>query len=326
MTKLRLYILLLLFVSCPVLIYGQWDIPYSQFWMAKSYLNPAFGGKAEQIDLAGGYKMLWSGIEDAPRQLHFSAVTPVDLLGLRHHAGIMVSNVSVGNERNSILSGIYNYKFKIGASTLALGIEAGVYELNFDASIYALQQDSIHGNLDKIVVNPADKKTFNLNAGIAWQTQRFFAGIAAKHITQPRYYYVDQIGTATDVSADSTYAKIPVTYNFVAGYNIKLFDTLFEMQPMVFGQTDGTNIYRHAAILLAYDKKFSIGISWMGNDGYAVFGSLRLWDIEVGYAYDIYKSGIGKESNGSHELTFRYHFPFDLNHKKPQPHKSIRLL
>lgn len=90
-------------------MYGQWDIPYSQFWMAKSYLNPAFGGKAEQIGLAGGYKMLWSGIEDAPRKLCFSAVTPVDFLVSRHHAGIMVSNVSVGNERNSILVNTRKY-------------------------------------------------------------------------------------------------------------------------------------------------------------------------------------------------------------------------
>lgn len=326
MKKLKLHILLSLLLIVHMGAYGQWDIPYTQFWMTKSYFNPAFGGKVEQIDLEGGYKMLWSGIEDAPRQLYFSAVTPVDFLGLRHNAGIIVSNVSVGNERNSILSGIYNYKFKIGASTLSLGIEAGIYELNFDASTYTLQQDSVHGNPDKIVVNPVDKKMFNLNAGIAWQTQRFFAGVAAKHITQPQYYYMDKIGAAADVSADSTFTKMPVTYNFITGYNIKLFDTLFEIQPMIFGQTDGTNIYRHAAILIAYDKKFSVGVSWKDNDGYAFFSGLMFQDVEVGYAYDVYKSEMGKKSNGSHELTFRYHFPFNLKHRKPQPHKSIRLL
>lgn len=325
MTKLKLNIFFLLF-ACPIMIFGQWDIPYSQFWMSKGYLNPAFSGSDDRVDISGAYKMLWMGVEDAPRQLFLSAVTPVDFLGSRHHVGLGLSNVSVGNERNSLLSGKYSYRFKIGTSSLAIGLEAGVYELNFDASSFRFQQDSIKGDFEKVAVNPVDKKTFNLNAGVSWQTKQFFAGISAKHLTQPRYYYVDKIGTAVDASADSTFAKIPLTFNFIAGYNIKLFDTLFEIQPMVFAQTDGINIYRNAAIKLAFDEKISIGASWRDKDGYAFFGGFKFQDVEVGYAYDIYKSSIGKESKNSHELTLRYHFPFDLNHKKTQPYKSIRLL
>ena len=95
---------------------------------------------------------------------------------------------------------------------------------------------------------------------------------------------------------------------------------------MFFYQTNGTDVYKSFAVQIAYDEKFSAGGAWKGNDGYALFAGVKLMDIELNYAYDIYQSGIGKESNGSHEISFRYHFPIDFKHRKPQPHKSIRLL
>lgn len=326
MRTLKLNIVVFALFACQAWIHAQWDMPYSQFWLAKGYYNPALGGDSENIQLSGGYKYLWSGIEDAPRQFYLSATTPVLFFGMNHQVGVVASNVSLGSERNSLLGGQYALGRQMGKGRFTIGIQAGVRELNFDESSYALQLDSTKGNRQRIVANPVDKRTFDLNAGISWTTDRLFAGVAAMHVNRPGFYYMDKSGTAEGLSADSTFSKIPLAYNLMAGYNIQLFHTLFELQPMLFIQTDWTWSATRAALQITYDKKYSVGASSSGNEGYTLFARWRFQEMELGYAYDAHRSGMGKESNGSHEITLRYRFPMDLSGRTPQPHKSIRLL
>lgn len=329
MSKPKLHITLwLLFVTTPF-VFGQWDIPYTQFWQTKNLYNPAFVGQKKHVELSGAYKLLWTGIDNSPKQLYVSAVTPIEFLGMQHTVGIIMSNVSMGSEHNSQFSGQYNYVWDTGRSRFAVGIEAGMLNINFDESSYTLKPDTTQDNKMQLTVNPVDKKTFNINAGISWHTDRFFAGVAARHINQARYYATDITGTTDSENAtpsDSAYSKIPISYNFMTGYNIRLFHTLFEVQPMFFFQTDGTHSYRHIAMQTAYNRRFFLGAMWKGNSNYAFFAGVRFLNLELNYAYDLHQTGIGKESNGSHEISFRYNFPVELRYKKPQPHKSIRLL
>ncbi len=95
---------------------------------------------------------------------------------------------------------------------------------------------------------------------------------------------------------------------------------------MIFVQTDLKKTQLQTAFRMIYDEKYSLGASWRSRQGYSFFAGVVVQDIGISYAYDLHTSGIGKESGGSHEIAFSYRLSFDLFNKKPQPHKSVRLL
>ncbi len=321
----RRILFLIISLLCVLKIQAQWDAPFTQFWTVKTYYNPSFAGESDKIQLSGIYKYQWAGIENAPKHIFLSADMPVEFIGRRHGVGILTYSATIGNERNSLFAAQYAFRQKLGKGMFNMAIQAGMHEINFDAASIHLTVDSVKNGRKTLQVNPAKKKTIDINAGISWTTKHFHIGVAAAHINQPAFYALDNTGVSDDSKNDSTYSKIPTSYNFISGYNITLFYPL-ELQPMFFAQTDLSTTCFQAALRTVYNGKYSAGASWRGKDGYSFFAGFVVEDIEVGYTYDLHRSGIGKDSGGSHELSVRYRFPIDLWNKKPMPRKSIRLL
>ena len=332
MNLLRRHIVTTLFWISALTLLSQWDCPHTLFWTAKGIHNPAFNNDTRHATFNAGYTLHWQGIEDAPKELYLSAITPIQLWNLNHNAGITIRNIAMVQERNTLTAGTYALTHERNNNRFTIGIEAGMIELNFDPASWQPRPDSTNTDSDsptlsnQLIANPTEKKTFNLSAGIAWQTSRFYTGIAARNITQPRYYYLDKTAIDETTSPDSTYTKIPLTVNFIAAYNIPLFHTLFEVEPMLYLQATDKAYYSQLALQLIYNKKYHVGGVWKGNKGYALFVGLKLMDMQLNYAYDIHQRGIGLQSNGTHQISFSYLLPADWTRRKPQPHKSIRLL
>ena len=324
MEKRRFYWILLLHFCCLLHLQAQWDDSPGQYWVAKSYFNPSFSGETEAISTSTLYRYKWAGIENAPRQLYLSANMPFDFFGKRHGAGLTISNETVGELRNSLLAAQYSFKKELGNGFLNIGLQAGVYDLHFDAGSKTIVLDSLQYSRGILRVLSTDKQVIDVGAGISWTGKSFFAGLSAMHLNQPRFYAHND-SLSTDIQSDSTRSSIPGSYNLIAGYNIKLFHPL-EIEPMVWVQTDLKRIQTQATLLLKYDKKFSGGVSWRMNDGYLFFAGTTIYDVEVGYAYGAHTMGAGQNSKGSHELYLRYNFALDYFQPKKQPHKSIRLL
>ena len=111
----------------------------------------------------------------------------------------------------------------------------------------------------------------------------------------------------------------------MAGCNIRLIHP-FEIEPMVWVLHNRHETMVQATLRMIYDERFSGGLSWRSNDGYSFFAGVNLQGVEMGYAYDLHKTGMAKVSSGSHELYLRYLIPANYLKPKRQPHKSIRLL
>lgn len=322
MKKRRFVLLFAIFLFCVAQVQAQWDVLFSRSWTARTYYNPSFAGETDKIQVSGTYKYLWANIENAPRHIFLSVDMPVEFWGLQHGIGIQTFSNAIGNERNSLLAAQYTYRQKFGKGMLNIGVQAGTYALNFDAASINLSADSAKNNRKIIKANLTDKKTVDLNAGISWTTNNFHIGAAVMHINQPSFYFIPSENTAND----STFSKIAVSYNFMAGCNITAFHPLFEIQPAVLLLTNFTNTRLQTILRMVYNKKYSAGASWNRNEGYSFFAGAVIENVEVGYAYDLYLSGIGKNSGGNHEVSFRYRLPIELFKRNPMPYKSIRLL
>ena len=325
MEKRRFLCLSLLLLFCLTAIQAQWDAPFSQYWAVRGFYNPAFAGETEQIRTAAVYRYQWAGIDNAPQRVVLTADMPVAFLQRRHGAGIVASSEQLGSLRNTLLAGQYSFRQELGEGALQLGLQAGICNLQYDAGSLQFIPGEEPYERGILRVNPADKQLVDLNAGIAWSGKQFYAGLSVLHLTQPGFDAVPDSIAAGDLQSDSARSSIPRSWHLLAGYNISLFFPL-EIQPMVRVQSDFSVTQVQATLRLKYDKRFSGGVSWLSDDGYAFFAGATLQGLELGYAYSLHTSGVGSESKGSHELYLRYNFPLDYFKPKLQPQKSIRLL
>lgn len=311
--------------------HAQWESPFSHYWEAKSYYNPSFAGETDHIKTVAFYRTQLSDIKDAPQQVAVTIDMPFQFLQQRHGSGIVAYTESTGKSRNSLLAAQYTFKQQLGNSgILNIGVQAGIFNLEYDKRSLNLITDTVQNKQQLLNVNLTDKQVVDLAVGISWIGNRFYAGFSIMHLNKPGFYisqgYSDSFQqTKLSSGSDSIRSHIPRSFNFIAGYNISLFNSL-EIQPMVWLLHDENQTQTQATVQLEYDKRFSGGFSLLSDNGYSIFAGANIKGFRFGYAYTIYNKGIWKESNGNNELFLRYNFPLDGFKPKIQAHKSIRLL
>lgn len=316
MEKRRFLFVIILLLSVITKMHAQWEAPFSQYWEVKEYFNPSFAGSANYIKTTALYRYQWAGISNSPQQIVINANMPFQFMNHQHGAGITFHTNNIGSLKNTQLTAQYSFKKKIGNGFLNIGIQAGIYDLNFDAGSITTNTDSLQTNQVIIHANTTEKQVADFSTGISWTSNRFYAGVSLMHINQARFYITD---------TDSAQSLIPRTLNFMTAYNIKPNNSL-EIQPMVSIYASSSQSIAQTTLRVEYNKKLSGGASWISNNGYSFFAGANIKGLRLGYSYSLHNKGIGADSKGSHELYLNYDFPLNSFKPRYQPHKSIRLL
>lgn len=334
-------------MCCSIKLCAQWESPIAQYWEVKGYYNPSYAGIANSINTTAIYKYQGNGIEGPSQRMLFTADMPFTLLNKRHGAGIIAYTENIGTLRNSLFAAQYSFKQQIGSGMLNIGLQAGIYNLNYDAGTVNLITNPDQTRFSNISLNTTKKQTVDISAGISWTAKKFYVGLSTLHINQPKFYVYNitsptntidyPLNNSSDTHANnssqsltnnSSYSlksHIPLSLIFTTGYNIPLFNS-FEVQPKMLILSNSNHTYTQATVQIEYDNKLSGGFSWISDNGYSIFAGTTIQGFGLGYAYIIDKNGLGKDSNGSHELYLKYDFPLDYLKPRSQPYKSIRFL
>ena len=112
----------------------------------------------------------------------------------------------------------------------------------------------------------------------------------------------------------------------MAGGNIPIKNTLFEILPSVLVKTDFTFTSAEITGRLRYNKFLSFGVGYRWNDAITATIAAELKNFYVGYAYDYPTGAISKASTGSHEVFAGYRLKLDLSDKNTHRHKAIRIM
>ena len=112
----------------------------------------------------------------------------------------------------------------------------------------------------------------------------------------------------------------------MAGSNIPLKNTLFELQPSVFVKTDLSQFVGEANIRVRYNKFLIGGVGYRYNDAVIATIGAEYKNLFIGYSYDYPLSAISKASSGSHEVFAGYSLKLDFSEKNKNKHKSIRIM
>lgn len=318
----RLVAALLVLVAA-VHAHAQVDAQFTQYWAAPTYYNPAAVGRVDSIHITAGARAQWVGIHHAPLSFLAMADMPFKFLNKRWGTGIILQQQSMGLYSSLNVGAQIAYKQKLFKGTLTIGAQVGFIREAFKGdSIIIPDADQAHTSVDEAI--PQTTVTGNamdLSAGLFYQHKWFWVGASVAHITAP------SITLKTEGDEEKLYEfQQGRVYYFMAGSNIPIKNTLFEIQPSIFVKTDAQFFQGEATLRVRYNKFLSGGVGYRYKDAVSLMIGAEFKNFFLGYSYDYATSAISKASSGSHEVFLNYNVKLNLGEKNKNKHKSIRLM
>ena len=331
--KLRffiIYTLALLTLILPERTKAQSDAQFTQYFEVPSYYNAAATGMTDFIRIRGGSRLQWVGIDNAPQTFLITADMPLKLFTKRFGIGLMMQQESLGLYKNMMLGAQIGYKFKLFKGEFSAGLQIGFVDESFKGSeVYIPDDDDYHESTDDAIPTTDIKGTaLDLGVGIYYKHKYFWAGLSCTHITSPTITLNAENGSGGgDATTEKNYEfQIGRTLYFMAGSNIPIKNTLFEVIPSVLVKSDLTFTTAEITGRVRYNKFLTAGIGYRYNDAISAMVSAEFKNFYIGYSYDYPTSAISKASSGSHEIFAGYSFKHDLSDKNKNKHKSIRIM
>ncbi len=305
---------------------AQVDAQFTQYYEVPSYYNPAATGLTDYIRIRGGSRLQWVGIPKAPTTFLAVADMPLKLFGKRFGIGAVMQQESMGLYSNLSLGLQAGYKLKLFGGTLSAALQFGFIDEGFKGSEVNLpDNDDYHESTDDAIPTTDIRGTaFDLGLGIHYSHKYFWAALSCTHITSPTITMNAQSGAGTE---EKNYEfQAGRTLYFMAGSNIRIKNSLFEIIPSLMVKSDLTFTTGEITGRVRYNKFLSAGVGYRYNDALMVMLGAEFKNFYLGYSYDYATSAISKASSGSHEIMAGYSLKLDLSEKNKNKHKSIRIM
>lgn len=291
--------------------YGQQDAQFSQYMFNGIYINPAYAGYREQLNMHAFYRNQWTGIEGSPKTLSVA----VDAIANNGNVGLalQISSDQLGAQRNLAAYANYAYRLRLnedGTSRLALGFGVGAVQLGINGALLNPNdpEPSQPSGMQSTIVPDA-------RVGVYFANERFYAGLSADNLVSQ---YIDI----------NRYALIPQPkphYYLTAGMLVPLSqDMLIKPSFLLKDDRGGPTSLDINAFLIMNDRiwlggSYRTGVklynkSHLQNDlsslnsAVAAVQFLPTENFRIGYAYDFSIGPLRGYSGGTHEISFSYFF------------------
>ncbi len=295
---------------------AQQDPHFSFEKLTQLTVNPGVAGSSGSVSALILNRYQWSGFEGAPETTVFSVETTTGIFGGTGGIGLNIIRDQEGYATNQLINLNYSYISTLKWGDLGVGLSLGAYNKKLAADWSVPNGGSYVNPGSDPVIPTSDVTQVALDVGIGayLRSNDFFAGLSVTHINQAGIKY-DEV----------EFDFLKRHFYLSGGYNIKMTDPLFVLQPSAFYGTDFVSSSLSLNIDLMYNDKFGGGLGYRTGDAFMIkLNATILNDIKIGYSYDLITSSIGSISNGSHEFFVNY--SFDLGKKRQKKYKSIRFL
>jgi len=290
---------------------AQQDAQYSQYMFNGIYINPAYAGYKEVLNVHTFYRSQWTGITGAPRSMSLA----VDAIANSGNVGLalQVASDKLGAQNNLSIYANYAYRIRLnddGSSRLALGFGVGMAQLGIDGSM--LNPNNPEPNqpvgMQSTIVPDA-------RAGLYFANDKYYAGFSvdnliATYIDIDRYAFIPQPKPHYYLTAG---ALFPLSENFQLKPSFLLKDdrggpTSLDLNAFLmikdFIWIGGS--YRTGVKL--YDKSYLQKDLTPRNSAVAAIQLFPSEKIRIGYGYDFSIGPLQGYSSGTHEISIAYSF------------------
>ena len=315
----RIFCFLFLYIIAILAAIAQQDPQFSFNRYTQLTVNPGYAGNDGLLSGVILNRYQWDGIKGAPKTLVFSAGTATELFGIKSGIGLNVISDELGFEKNISVSFDYAYRRKTPLGDLGIGASLGFYNMaiSLDGGEWYIPEGEYFQTVttdNGIPQADASQMALDLGFGIYLKSADYFVGASATHINQ-----------ASILLGETARTYLARHYYLSAGYNIKLSDPLFELQPAAYFKTDMVAFQADLTVDLVYKKRFSAGLNYRINDAISVLVGFEMNNgLRIGYAYDIITSALSGYTGGSHEIFLNY--SVDFGKRRDKKYKSVRYL
>ncbi|QJD81182.1 PorP/SprF family type IX secretion system membrane protein [Spirosoma rhododendri] len=310
-TVYRLVVLLLGVAAGPVL--AQQEPQLSMYMYNPLYYNPAAAGSegVSRIQLTQrtqylGYQAIGSNDEAVQNSQVLSFNMP--LAGIKSGIGIYVLNDKAGPNINQSVQASYAYRLPLKSGTLALGVQAGLYNIGFD---YGLFRPEVPDPL--IPSGRITQAKPDIGAGVYYNTVDYWVGLSLTHINRAQYV----IGTDRSALPLNPNAYLTAGYRLGVGYDI-------DIQPSILVRYNTLSSARYLQATLnvvgTYANRFWAGVGYRLQESAIFTGGInfgRANALRVGYSLDLVLVSTQARSLTSHEIILGYALPAPDARKKP---------
>ncbi len=315
MSKMRKWLLILLLAAGTYsAVRAQYDVHFTHYWKMLNFYNPAGAGAERKMFAYAAYSNQMSGFEHSPKSMLLNIDAPIPFIRGDHNLGLGALNDDIGLFSNQHVYLNYAYAFRLLGGRLAVGAQAGILNSTFDSKDIDLGGES---NDPAFPSGNADGNSVDFGAGILYQHKYFYAGVSGLHLNAP-----------TILLGEKNEIKISQYFNFMAGGNIPVKNTLITVQPSLQVMTDLVAWRADITARGTYEyggKQFFGGLTYSPGISVAFFAGLEIMNITAGYGYELFTSGVGA-ANGSHDIFLGYQIDLDIFKKEKNKHNSIRVL
>src|SRR5690554_3968338 len=174
--KKNIYILIVLMTA---LLFqetqAQQDPQYTQYMYNMNVVNPAYAGSKESLSFTALYRNQWSGMDDSPTTITFSAHSPIsDKIGL----GLSAIKDELGPVKETNVFVDFSYTLQMSSTIkLALGLKAGATFHDVGLSSLDLQDPN-----DPFFAEDINNTYPNIGAGAFLYGDKFYVGVSVPNM------------------------------------------------------------------------------------------------------------------------------------------------
>lgn len=305
---LLLFIFVLQFVQ---LVNAQQDAQFSQYMFNGIYINPAYAGYKEQLNMHAFYRNQWTGFAGSPKTMSLA----VDAIANDGNVGLalQISNDKLGAQSNLVTYANYAYRVRMnsdGSARLAFGIGIGAIQLGIDgARLNPNNPESDQPSGMQSTIIP-DART-----GVFYSDSHFYAGLSVDNI----------ISQHIDIEKNSFVAQPKPHYYLTGGMLVPLTEAVLLKPSFLLKDDRGgpSSLDLNLFVLLGeriwiggsyrtgvklYDKSYLQKDLSSINSAVAAIEIYASSNFRIGYAYDISVGPLQGYSGGTHEISLGYYF------------------
>jgi type IX secretion system PorP/SprF family membrane protein len=293
-------------------VVAQQDAQFTQYMFNKLYFNPATAGvEHEYNELTVIHRSQWAGYDPtfstdgkAPTTQIMSFSMPFPRKESAEYNnwgfGLNLQNDNAGNFNYLRAKLGIAYHLETKAGKLSFGLSSGIDNIKLDGS--KLRFVDPLDDLNK-PESQSDAK-FDLDAGIYFNSAKYFIGVAATGLLGSEY---DLLGDGSVKSAERA-----LHGNIMAGYYLDV-SANWQIQPSgILKYAEQDNLSYEASILGMYQDKFYIGFGYRDSDAASVLIGVNVMEnqkLRIGYAFDLITDGENAKEATSHEIRITYRMP-----------------
>ena len=290
---------------------AQQDPAYSMYMFNGLFLNPAYAGSKEVLNVMGIFRDQWVGVDGAPKTANVSVNSP--LRRDQYALGLVLNEDKIGLSNTFTVTPSFAYRLRIKQSRLCFGVQASLayYNQNNSNAILNNTGDATYAGNQNLFVP-------NFGFGIYAYGKRYFVGISAPHLLPTSLKDKTTIVTGSNIDA-----KMYNAYVLTAGYVIGKDPAIVKFRPTIllkYQQGLPHNIPQiDISPALLFIDRLWLGITYRTGGDYSYVGQAIIPflqvkitpQLEVGYSYDAELTAMRHYTSGTHEIMIGYDFWYD---------------